>query len=80
MKVILWSENMKGTFSELNVIRKNIEEWQNSIFVHPLTCGNDSQNHDPLMPQLEKHGDEFELYLVCKNCDWKQDIPLFFRS
>ncbi len=43
---------MKGTYAQLNKIRNTINKWQSGDF-HPLTCGNDSQNHEVLFPQLE---------------------------
>lgn len=71
---------MKGNYGELNKIRKSIIKHQSISYFHPLTCGNDSQNHAKLKPQLNISGDEFELLLVCEDCSWKQDIPDFFTS
>ncbi|MCA1027041.1 hypothetical protein LCM23_13145 [Cytobacillus kochii] len=70
---------MKGSYSDLNRIRLYVNEWQNSIYHHPLTCGNDSRNHKSLVTQLEKRADQFELFLVCEDCNWKQDIPPYLR-
>ncbi|MCK2000732.1 hypothetical protein MZM54_04925 [[Brevibacterium] frigoritolerans] len=68
---------MKGSYKELNEVRKTIVTWQNNEGVHPLTCGNDSHNHDVLVPLLEQDNTEFELSIVCIDCDWKQDVPVF---
>lgn len=68
---------MKGTYNELNSIRNIIKEWQSNTYVHPLTCGNESR-HQNLVTQLDKYEDNFELLLVCKDCNWKQDIPPYF--
>lgn len=70
---------MKGTYGDLNRIRKKIIKHQNLPCFHPLTCGNDSK-HLPLDPQLLLSGDEFELMLVCNDCNWKQDIPDFIAN
>jgi hypothetical protein len=72
---------MRGTYSELNKVRIYVNEWQNSIFFHPLTCGNDS-NHEILYPKIDlisKTEDLFELTLYCKECNWKQDVPPYFK-
>lgn len=72
---------MKGTYVEMNRVRNLINEWQSNAFVHPLTCGNNSQSHDVLYPRLDllsETKDYFELSLVCPDCYWKQDIPPFF--
>lgn len=70
---------MKGKFGELNRIKDKINAWQNNDFVHPLTCGNNSF-HDDLIPKLENEGGTYELFLVCKECEWKQDIPTFLSK
>lgn len=67
---------LKGTYKELNEIKKKIETWQNNDFVHPLTCGNNSLHAD-LVAHIEQNGEEVELFLVCEECDWKQDVPPF---
>jgi hypothetical protein len=68
---------MKGSYEKLNKTRNMIIKHQNGDF-HPLTCGNDSQNHSPLVTSLQKNGNEFELIIVCNDCSWKQDVPKFF--
>lgn len=45
-----------------------IESWQADPYVHPLTCGWDSQNHRPLRPRRD--GDQ--VVLVCEDCDYVQ--------
>lgn len=48
-----------------------VNRWQNSVLVHPLTCGNDSR-HQVLVPR-ELDG---KVVLVCLDCDYVQDhIP-----
>ena len=48
-----------------------VNQWQNAGFVHPLTCGNDSQHQD-LVPK-EVDG---KVVLSCLDCDYVQDwIP-----
>lgn len=45
--------------------------WQNTGFVHPLTCGKDSQ-HQNLVPKEVKG----KVVLRCLDCDYIQDrIP-----
>lgn len=44
---------MKGNYADLNRIRKTITKHQSIHYLHPLTCGNDPQNHEKLVPQLE---------------------------
>ena len=47
-----------------------IEAWQ-SAWVHPLTCGNDSE-HAKLEP-VEQDG---QVILTCRDCDYRQEqIP-----
>lgn len=71
---------MKGNYADLNRIRKTITKHQSIHYLHPLTCGNDPQNHEKLVPQLELKVDDFELLLVCKDCNYQQDIPEFFTN
>ncbi len=48
-----------------------VNQWQNAGFVHPLTCGKDSQHQD-LVPK-EVDG---KVVLSCSDCDYVQDwIP-----
>jgi hypothetical protein len=48
-----------------------VNQWQNAGFVHPLTCGNDSQHQD-LVPK-EVDG---KVVLSCSDCDYVQNwIP-----
>lgn len=44
-----------------------VNQWQNAGFVHPLTCGNDSQ-HQNLVPK-EKDG---KVILICLDCAYTQ--------
>ena len=64
---------------------KAVERWQKCDFVHPLTCGNNS-NHNLLVPKkngpdyLAKNFDEEDdneyITLDCPDCDWVQSyIP-----
>lgn len=49
-----------------------VNEWQNDEFLHPLTCGNDS-NHEKLIPHMTREG---FVVLKCLDCDYIQDwIP-----
>lgn len=50
-----------------------ITKWQNSSFVHPLTCGDDS-NHEPLIPFVEDN----LVLLSCPTCGYQQFAPDFF--
>jgi hypothetical protein len=70
---------MKGSYAKLNKVNNSITKKQNGGF-HPLTCGNDSQKHSLLESKLEKNGNEYELTLFCKDCNWKQDVPKFFTN
>lgn len=70
---------MKGSYGELNKVRKTIVKHQNIQYFHRWTCGNDSR-HRVLIPELKLSGDEFELILVCEDCNWNQDIPEFFTN
>ena len=48
-----------------------INQWQNAGFVHPLTCGNDSQHQDLVPKEVDGR-----VVLSCSNCDYIQDwIP-----
>lgn len=51
-----------------------IKKYQSCPFVHPLTCGNDSQTHG-LLKGIEIKG---KVILICPDCEYKQDwIPDF---
>ncbi|MEK7121364.1 MAG: hypothetical protein AAB857_01510 [Patescibacteria group bacterium] len=48
-----------------------INQWQNSGFVHPLTCGNDSQHQDLIPKELDG-----KVVLACSDCNYIQNwIP-----
>jgi len=48
-----------------------IKLWQQSVNVHPLTCGNNSKHS--LLEPVERDG---EVILVCKDCEYTQSkIP-----
>lgn len=72
------SKNIKN----LEKIIEKINRWQSHEEVHPLTCGIDS-SHELLEPRLSLVNDvtgDHELILVCKNCEWRQDIPEFINE
>jgi hypothetical protein len=51
-----------------------IRKYQSCPFVHELTCGNDSQNHESLKG-IEVKG---KVILICPDCDYVQNwIPDF---
>lgn len=51
-----------------------IKRYQSCPFVHPLTCGNDSQNHR-LLKGVEIRG---RVVLVCPDCDYRQEnVPSY---
>ena len=52
-------------------IIEKVVQWQNAGFVHPLTCGNDSQHQDLVAKELDG-----KVVLHCLDCDYVQDwIP-----
>ena len=50
-----------------NALIEQINRHQNCVFLHPLTCGNDSK-HQNLVPE-EQDG---RVVLVCNDCDYVQ--------
>ena len=48
-------------------IIEKIKKWQNCSFLHPLTCGNDS-NHKILIPKETND----KVILICEDCDYTQ--------
>ena len=54
----------------------NVRFYQRALCFHELTCGNDSQNHSPLVP-VERNG---EVILVCPDCDYKQEVLEGFKE
>lgn len=54
---------------DIAVLISAILEWQSDDFVHPLTCGNNS-NHANLMPFVIDN----EVKLNCLDCDYVQTI------
>jgi len=59
--------------SHLEFIKQQLEKWQAAGWVHPLTCGNDS-NHGHLLPIIE----DDKIILVCPDCDYRQvNIPAY---
>ena len=44
-----------------------IKRWQNLTYIHPLTCGNNS-NHSPLIAKT----DGVNVWLECPDCDYVQ--------
>jgi hypothetical protein len=46
-----------------------IDWWQREAPFHPLTCGNDSQNHSLLQGKMTPEG---KPYLECPDCDYLQ--------
>ena len=53
-------------------IIKRIDKWQKCKYLHPLTCGTDS-NHK-ILKAIEKNK---KVILFCEDCDYKQEnIPL----
>lgn len=61
----------------MNVSRivSSVNKWQKLDLVHPLTCGNDS-NHQNLVAV-----DYFKKpLLICKDCDYQQEIPEMFLN
>lgn len=52
-------------------IMDKVNLWQSAGFVHPLTCGNDSQHQD-LVPKEVSN----KVVLVCSDCNYTQNwIP-----
>lgn len=49
-----------------------INYWQDKAYVHPLTCGNDS-NHAELRGRIETQDDGVEVVLYCPDCDYTQE-------
>jgi hypothetical protein len=52
-----------------NEILQAIDFFQDEYYGHPLTCDNDSQNHELLRG---KKGDDGVVRLVCPSCDYVQ--------
>jgi len=53
---------------------KEINGHQKNPYAHPLTCGNNSQDHALLVPMLNTQN--FEIVLICPDCDYKQtNVP-----
>jgi len=48
-------------------IIEKIKKWQNNEFLHPLTCGNNS-NHKILIPKEIDN----KVILICEDCDYTQ--------
>jgi hypothetical protein len=73
---------MKGSYAKLKSAMDIVNKWQADVYVHPLTCGNNSIHGDlyPRIYPLSYIENSFELKLCCKECDWKQDIPIFFKD
>lgn len=70
--------------SQMSPVEKleRLTRWQNSDFVHPLTCGGDSCPDEKMTPVLSLKGD---VELVCPKCKRIQEfIPssclLFSKS
>lgn len=62
-----------------------VNYWQNEAYVHPLTCGNDSQKHENLKARKVLLADEAadgteikieDIELYCVNCDYTQGEEL----
>lgn len=52
-------------------IIEKVAQWQNAGFVHPLTCGNNSQHQDLATKELDG-----KVVLCCLDCNYVQDwIP-----
>lgn len=57
---------------------KSVFEWQQAGFVHPLTCGNDSQHLDLLpapgeiLPIQSGEAAQVTMVLVCVQCGYRQ--------
>ena len=50
---------------------ERVNLWQNTGFVHPLTCGNDSQHQNLIAKEFDG-----KVLLTCVDCDYIQDwIP-----
>jgi hypothetical protein len=54
----------------------NIRYYQRVPCFHELMCGNNSQNHHPLIP-IERND---EVILLCRDCDYEQEVPEIFRE
>ncbi|MGF7535674.1 hypothetical protein AAGG74_18635 [Bacillus mexicanus] len=69
---------MIGNYGDLVRIAKEINKRQNrSIFnctEKPILCGNNPQSHPQLEPKINLIGDDFELILACKVCQWEQEV------
>lgn len=54
-----------------------IDFFQDEFYGHPLTCGNDSQNHELLRGSV-RNG---QVILVCPSCDYEQEwIPQYVED
>lgn len=54
-----------------------IDFFQDEFYGHPLTCGNDSQNHEILRGQVHNG----VVRLVCPSCDYVQEwIPEYVEE
>lgn len=72
---IRWGDTCDcGELARQNDLMDRIKAWQAAGFVHPLTCGNDS-DHRPLEPRIS----EGYALLECKDCGYVQtmitDLP-----
>ncbi len=55
-----------------DMVSKAVDYFQDEVPFHPLTCGNDSQNHDLLRVKVREWDGSPVLYCPTEGCDYIQ--------